>query len=228
MLERKYDLRSVKNARKRFLKFFRKGFHDDTYIDWEREYKWRAHETWHSLLNRREYRELLVRGEYATIASRALKVESRTNLLFSFEKIALRDALRTPEGAKAFAIGLYEFLYGRGKLEKRFDKWCNVIEGLPRIQTRVLTWPVVTVFPFIAEPEAHIFVKPNVLRTASERYGFDLEYRSRPNWETYRQVLDFANMLKGDLADLAPRDMIDIQSFMWVIGSAEYDHMLAS
>jgi hypothetical protein len=225
---RKSDLPSTKNARKRFLKFFRRGFNDDTYFEWERDYKWRAHEMWHELLSRRKFRELLSRGEYAEIASRALKVESRTNLLFSFEKIALRDALRTAEGAKAFAVGLYEFLYGRGTLEKRFEKWRNVIEGLPRIQTRVLTWPVVTVFPFIAEPEAHIFVKPNVLRAASERYVFPVEYKSRPNWDTYRQVLAFARRLQDDLADLSPRDMIDIQSFMWTIGSAEYDHMLAS
>jgi len=28
--------------------------------------------------------------------------------------------------------------------------------------------------------------------------------------------------VKGDLADLRPRDMIDIQSFLWVQGSDEY------
>jgi hypothetical protein len=67
-----------------------------------------------------------------------------------------------------------------------------------------------------------------VLRAASERYGFPVEYKSRPNWHTYSQVLAFARRLQDDLADLSPRDMIDIQSFMWTIGSAEYDHMLAS
>ena len=33
-------------CRRKFLRFFRKGFHDDKYVDWERGYKWEAHEAW--------------------------------------------------------------------------------------------------------------------------------------------------------------------------------------
>jgi len=29
-------------------------------------------------------------------------------------------------------------------------------------------------------------------------------------------------MVRSEVADLRPRDMIDIQSFMWVLGSDEY------
>jgi hypothetical protein len=37
-----------------------------------------------------------------------------------------------------------------------------------------------------------------------------------------RGVLDFAAAVRRDLRDLRPRDMIDIQSFLWVQGSDEY------
>jgi hypothetical protein len=37
--------------------------------------------------------------------------------------------------------------------------------------------------------------------------------------------LEFASVVSSDLADLKPRDMIDIQSFIWAIGSTEYDGM---
>ena len=60
-------------------------------------------------------------------------------------------------------------------------------------------------------------------RAAADRYGYDFPYRSRPGWETYRALLDFATTIRADLADWRPRDMIDIQSFIWVTGSAEYD-----
>jgi hypothetical protein len=33
---------------------------------------------------------------------------------------------------------------------------------------------------------------------------------------------DFAKTIRHDLADLRPRDMIDIQSFIWVLGSDEH------
>jgi hypothetical protein len=94
---------------------------------------------------------------------------------------------------------------------------------LPRKQTRVRTWPLQTVFGFIAKPKEHIFLKPVVTKTAAELYGFDFNYRSQPNWETYKSLLDFAKLIRKDLADLRPRDQMDIQSFIWVLGSSEYD-----
>ena len=94
--------------------------------------------------------------------------------------------------------------------------------ALPRRQTRVLTWPVLTVFGFIADPKAHIFLKPMVTRLGAKKYGFELDYRSRPNWATYVSALEFAEQVREDTRDLGPRDMIDLQSFIWVQGSDEY------
>jgi hypothetical protein len=143
-------------------------------------------------------------------------------MLFSFEKMALRDALRTAAGAQTFAEGLFDFLFGTEPLEDRFEAWVSAVATLPRRQTRVLTWPMVTVWGFLAQPKTHFFVKPLVTRTAAERYGYPLDYRSRPNWTTYASVLALAARVKRDLADLRPRDMIDAQSFLWVQGSDEY------
>jgi hypothetical protein len=218
--------RATKGAmkcRRKFLRFFPKGFYDPKYIDWERGYKWDAHERWEATLGRNVHRELIAEGKFAEIALRAVGIESRTNLLFSFEKMALRDAVRPAAGARAFAEGLYEFLYGRGSDRTKFERWCEVVAGLPRKQTRVLTWPVVTIFGFLALPDVHFFLKPMVTRAAAREYGFDFHYQSRPNWDTYSNLLDFARLVRGDLRDLKPRDMIDIQSFLWVQGSDEYE-----
>jgi hypothetical protein len=209
-------------CRRKFLGIFRSGFRDETYLEWERNYKWEAHRQWETQLDRAQFQALLRNNEYAEIAARAVRIESRTNLIFSFEKMALRDAVRVPEGAWAFATGLYTFLHGSGDVEKRFERWCEVIGSLPRTQTRVLTWPLVTVFGFLAQPERHIFLKPNVTRAAAENYGFDFRYGSKPSWSGYANLLKFASVVRRDLRDLRPRDMIDIQSFIWVLGSDEY------
>ena len=210
-------------CRRKFLRFFPGGFRDETYHDWERDYKWRAHEQWMETLSPDGYRRLLDEGRFADLAARAVAIESRTNLLFSFEKMALRDAVKTPVGARAFASGLYELLYGTGEIEAKFERWRDVVAELPRRQTRVLTWPVLTVFPFIAQPGEHFFLKPNVTRLAAREYGFELDYQSRPAWPTYTSVLRLAETVRRDLRDLRPRDMIDIQSFIWVQGSDEYE-----
>ena len=203
---------------------FPDGFRDPTYLDWERDYKWEAHERWESALGRREYRALLRSGAFDEITARAIRVEGRTrhSMLFSFEKMALRDAVRSASGARLFAEGLFEFLHGRGAMERRFERWTGTIASLPRRQTRVLTWPMVTVWGFLAQPDVHVFFKPLVTRRAAANYGAPLPYQPRPDWRTYAGLLHLAATVSRDLADLRPRDMIDVQSFLWVQGSDEY------
>ena len=212
-------------CRRKFLRYFPGGFKDQTYLDWERDYKWEAHERWEEALGRAEFRRLVRAGEFAEVAARAVRVEQRTrhSMIFSFEKMALRDAVRSEEGARTFAEGLYELLHGSGSLERRFEAWVEAVSRLPRRQTRVLTWPMVTVWGFLAQPDRHIFLKPTVTRAAAAKYGFDFRYKSRPSWETYASLLEFAETVRRDQRDLRPRDMIDLQSFVWVQGSDEYE-----
>ena len=66
-------------------------------------------------------------------------------------------------------------------------------------------------------------LKPNVTRIAGREYGYDFQYVSRPAWATYASMLGFAETVRRDLRDMQPRDMIDIQSFIWVQGSDECD-----
>ena len=210
-------------CRRKFLKFFPGGFRDETYLAWERDYKAAAHRQWEAVLAPAKFRALLRAGAHRDVADHAVRIESRTNLLFSFEKMALRDAVKTPRGARAFATGLYDFLYHSPHPDAdAFERWCDTVASLPRVQTRVLTWPIVTVFGFLARPDAHIFLKPNVTKIAARRYGVAFDYRSRPNWVTYSSLLGFASTVRRDLRDLRPRDLIDVQSFIWVQGSDEY------
>ena len=212
------------SCRRKFLRFFLGGFRDETYLSWEREYKVETHMRWQQVLSRAEFRRLLRQRAFGEIAARAMRVEqkSRHSMIFSFEKMALRDAVKSEAGAGAFAEGLYQFLHGSGRLERRFERWVKVVSDLPRKQTRVLTWPLVTVFGFIAQPELHMFLKPTVTRIAAREYGFDFRYHSKPSWETYASLLEFAEVVRRDQRDLGARDMIDIQSFVWVQGSDEY------
>jgi hypothetical protein len=69
---------------------------------------------------------------------------------FFLEKRAFRDAVKSSAGVKLFAESLYSFLYGGGGSEDRFERWCQAIAKLPQRQTRVLTWPMVTLWGFLA------------------------------------------------------------------------------
>ena len=213
-------------SRRKFEVFYPDGFCDETYLVAERSFKERAHLEWQTQLGPVTFRKLLARGEFREIADIAVRLESRTNLLFSFEKMALRDAVKTAAGARLFATELYAFLWGRGSPHRRFDDWVQAVAELPRKDARVLTWPLVTVFGFLARPDKHLFLKPRVTRKAALSYGYDFDYGAEPSWRVYQSLLTFAAILRRDL-DRKPgfkaRDMIDIQSFIWVQGSEEYE-----
>jgi len=211
-----------KRCKRKFIYYFPKGYHGEKFISWEREYKLEAHIRFQEAFNRAAYKTLLNRQEYEKIATQIVRIESKTNLLFSFEKMALRDAVKSPEGAKIFAIGLFDYVYGKDSLQQRFENFVKVVESLPRKQTRVLTWPLVTVFGFLANPSEHIFLKPRVTQSAATKYKFTFDYKSKPNWTTYQSLLNFAAEIFADTKEYKPRDYIDIQSFIWVMGSGEY------
>ena len=214
--------RHRKKCLKKFLFYFRKGFSDPKYISWEREYKERAHKQFQKYLNKKNFRSHLKNKDYKAIAEIAVKIESKTNLLFSFEKMALRDAVKSPDGAQAFAMGLFNYIYGNESLKQRFEAFAEVVSKLPRKQTRVLTWPLVTVFGFIGNPKEHMFLKPKVTKTAAKKYDYSFNYHTKPNWNTYQSLLQFADEIKKDTRRYNPKDFIDLQSFIWVMGSDEY------
>jgi len=96
-------------CRRKFLRFFPQGFHDETYMAWERTYKVIAHHEWDRLLSRDNYASLLRNRKFTEIALRAIRIEARTNLIFSFEKMALRDAVKSAAGSQAICDWIIQF-----------------------------------------------------------------------------------------------------------------------
>jgi hypothetical protein len=77
-------------------------------------------------------------------------------------------------------------------------------------------------FGFIARPSDIIYVKPRITKLAAEKYNYNLFYEAKPDWETYQSILGFTKKIISDTQQLRPLDMIDVQSFIWVLGSEEY------
>ena len=219
-----YDsLPGARECRRKFLHFFPNGFQDETYLALEREHKWAAHLAWQAELDQEQHRQLLDEQGFSEIAARAIKIESHSNLLIPSDRTALRYAVKDLAAARMFATELYEFLHGIEDDATSFERWCDAVAQLPGKQTRLFSWPVVTVMGFIAQPAKHIFLKPTLTRVAAREYGYDFKYQSRPSFVTYNSLLEFTTVCRRDLRDLTPRDMIDLQSFIRIQGSREYE-----
>jgi hypothetical protein len=207
-------------CRRKFLRYFKAGFRDETYFDWERGYKERAHQQWVEVLDRAKFKALLARP--VEIAAHAVRIESRTNLLFSFEKMALRDAVKIAGRRKLIcsrALRLSPWQRRRpGPLRKVVRCRCPIaaspdprahLAARHRLGVHRAAGP-----PHFPKTECH----PPGRRSLRLRFPLPIE----PSWPVYRNLLDFAKTIRRANRDLRPRDMIDLQSFIWVQGSDEY------
>lgn len=130
-----------KGAIERFLHIFPLGFYDPKYIGdaktGERFYKWQAHERWKEMLSKPEFERLLNAADHTEVVGRAMQVESKTNLLATFEKAALRDAVKGNEAANAFSAGLFDLIYGQDPFQARFVRFADMLDGLPQPKSAV-------------------------------------------------------------------------------------------
>lgn len=196
-----------------FLRLFPGGFLDPSYIDQERNYKVAAHRQVLDQLSEESLRHLLAGGYVAEVKARAMKAVDATNLVFPNEKIRLKDGLKSDEIAERFARGLFDLLYGGGPMSYRFERYADALH-----QGDAAKWTIATYFLFFRFPSEQMFLKPVVTQNAADLCGFDLAYRPELNWRTYERLLAFSQNLKERLVSLKPRDMIDVQSFIWVTG----------
>ena len=204
--------RSLSQSIERFLELFPQGFYGKRFLTEERDFKVKVHELALELMGKEQFTRLMEEKAYHEICTRALKVVNATNLIFPNEKMALQDGLDTTEKEHAFSESLFQLLYGEGELESRFMAFARVLDDLGADK-----WTTASYFLFILLPEKYMFVKPTVTQNAAEISAFELNYRPQLNWLTYKSVLEFSEYLQSELVELKPRDMIDVQSFMWCI-----------
>ena len=209
--ESKYQ--SLQQSKEMFLKNFPDGFYGQAYIQGERNYKVAAHELAIDLLGREQLDRLTREKDYEEICKRALKIVNATNLIFPNEKMALKDGLKSQKNMALFSENLFQLLYGNGGEKERFTSFAETLDEIGAAK-----WTIQSYFLYILFPDKYIFLKPIVTQQAAEISAFDINYRPDLNWKTYKSVLDFAKYFRSELDDLKPRDMIDIQSFMWCIG----------
>lgn len=82
-------------------------------------------------------------------------------------------------------------------------------------QLSLLKWTYFSYFLFLSDTDKYMFVKPEMLKRSLEICRYPLSYESKPSYELYSDILKYSHWLKDKIAELSPRDMIDVHSFMW-------------
>jgi hypothetical protein len=217
---------SFAKAVENFLSYYPAGFHDPKYLVGpgnERQYKVDANELMLELLSKDVFYELLEKGDFKEIHDRAKRVVNKTNLISPYEKIWFSNGIAAEANQKRFAESLFDLLYGDGELSVRFERFAGLLSEIGASK-----WPIATYFQFITFPKSQMFLKPVVTQDAANVLGQEINYKPEVNWLTYCQVLALAERISTELNKdgreiLSPRDMIDVQSFIWVTAPGYFE-----
>ena len=107
---------------------------------------------------------------------------------------------------------MFDLLHSKDDIMYRFQNFVKMIEEIESNK-----WTIATYFLFIHYPNEHMFIKPTNTKLAAKITGWNIHYDARPNWDTYKHVLELSGYVYKKLEDLKPRDFIDVQSFFWII-----------
>lgn len=211
-------------ARERFLRHYPGGFADAGYIgtetEGERTYKWSAHLRFREVFGGGRGRALLAGSGADLITEVSRVLGPASNLLAVQEYIALREGLGSLDAARRYISTLLDLIEA-GPQAAAFEAHAEATASLPaKGHTHTDKWTVATILPYLARPDVFMFVKPTITQAAAAALGFDIRYDARPNWATYDRVLKMSELYMNQLADLGPRDFIDVQSFFWVTGGS--------
>jgi hypothetical protein len=146
-----------------------------------------------------------------------LAVFRATNLLSPFEQTRIQDVLRSTR-ANPFIRGAARFALG--EIERGLSDMEEALKP-----NDVAKWTVATYLPFLWRPDEHMFLKPQVTRDFAQRVGhrFSADYVAQLRYPVYRSLMDLTEKTASEIHELAPRDNVDIQSFIWVVGKYSED-----
>ena len=103
-------------------------------------------------------------------------------------------------------------LHGSDEPSERFGNFVAALDDMGATK-----WTTATYFSFLCHTDSQMFVKPTITQNAAALCRWEINYQPKVNWQTYSLILKLAGHLFEELAELEPRDFIDIQSFMWCI-----------
>lgn len=206
---------TVPMAIERFMENYPGGFEAPSFIKATRDASMGGHKFCAHLLSEAELSRLIEDGCFGAVCDRARHVESITNLLTKSERKALHEALELPASQKLFAQALADLLYGTEAEEARFKHFLRTLGIL-----QLYKWPFATIFSFIRYPLQYAYIKPSAIQNAAKALCWRINYKPEPNWKTYDAVLRLYGYVRANLLEegMMPRDLIDVQSFIWSIG----------
>jgi hypothetical protein len=173
----------------------------------------------HQLLSQGELNRLITAGDYEAFLDRLEKVSRDNNLLWRRVPSSGDTAVLYQAGLDkaAFCTQMRNLIYGDRPSPQRLQTFADyaAANDLPN------KWPFPTYFLFICHPQREMFVKPRTAEWFLKYMGVFEEdsvttVTAPPEVSLYATILEHSWALYEALQPYGARDMVDVQSFVWI------------
>ena len=191
------------------------GFSHPKFVKDEIDYKQSAALKARELLDEKELLSLQSKSNFEEIITRIKKIGNATNLLWNW--MPAKGDLGILEQAgldkRDFCGAFIDLLYGPGQSPERLERYLSFV----RSQSLPNKWTFPTYFLFLCHPQTEMFIKPRAMKRFLEFLGTDdVQFRGTPSSQVYSTIKQISHQLKEDLKDFGPKDMMDIQSAIYL------------
>ena len=198
------ERRSLDELRAKFVKHFPQGFTDPEYLAKERDEKIAVR---NELLAAVSLDAAHKAGPAEAAAARPMFGKIR---LSPFEIIRAQKTLASDDGP-AFLRGCAQLAGGDAAGLAAIDASVRP-HGAP-------SWTIATYLPSLWAPETCMLMRITATNRVASWLGHDYaaQYGGQLDAGVFANFTAFAHYLKDALADMSPRDLIDVQGFIWVV-----------
>lgn len=142
-------------------------------------------------------------------------IGNKINLLYVTENASLLDGFKNEAAMADFFSALLKVLDDPQIQPESMTPFFETVHNFPL--EGFSKWTIATLYPFLAQPQRHMFLKPEPTKFFARRIGWELNYEVFPNWKTYSSLLEMTRKYLEELKPLGARDHVDFQSFLWVV-----------
>ena len=195
-------------------------FQSERYLEEERKYKLELKTEWQDTVTEDLLNTAIEGGNPLPYAAKVSKLLTKTNLLPWRYGVCIKG-FKTTEKARMFLEALRMLLFDREGSTAPLDAFTNRMQPLYDATLKGGIKPASRSIPSLAlwlsDPQHHFFIRSDVVKRAAHILtGGRLEGQDQIMTSAYyRRVLDFTQTLRSGIAELRPRDMIDVQGFLW-------------
>jgi hypothetical protein len=155
-------------------------------------------------------------GDFTGVVDRVRKVMQSAFTLMHPQSDVVPFTNMVPANHEAFVATLLDLLHGTGPYAGRFDRYVEVLA-----RTKV-TWPLASFVPAVYFPNEHLFIKPQPIEEQASILGMSVGFDPEPTAEGYERMRAVGEEVRKRLAEAghAPRDLLDVYTFIWLTRTA--------